>query len=274
LRQYVRTYAADRADGARIGVALSGGVDSCAVFAEMLDQRLRPVVVSYSPKTHESTDFKMARAAARKYGLEFREARISMKARTLEAGMRYVIKRGYHGKIEVECLVPMVVVLNVAARHMDILFTGDQADGYFNNSKSSVITLGVRKHTTSDVVDKIRRKYYEKDQACTGALHKLGTELGLENVVFPFRSRRIYNAFQGALWSEVNKPRTKEPIRIAYEEWFDTPDGFPTRPFPVNLHKGDSEFGDTMAAKLLALPKFSAYRSPMGLYNAVARGEV
>lgn len=259
----------------RVGIALSGGADSCSVFAEMLDQGLKPVVVSYSPATHESTDFKMARAASKKFGCEFHPARIRMDADVLEKGMRYVIKRGYHGKIEVECLVPMVVVLNVAAnRGIEVLFTGDQADGYFNNSKSSVITLGVRKHTDSKVVDEIRRKYYMNDQSCSEAVRKLGIELGLDDVVCPYRSRKIYAAFTGALWSEVNKPRLKEPIRIAYKDWFDVPEGFPTRPGPVNLHKGDSEFGDRMAATLLALPKFSQFRSPMGLYNAVHRGEV
>jgi Asparagine synthase len=264
----------------KIGIALSGGADSCSILAEMLSQKLKPIVVSYTPSTHESTDFKMARATAERFDLPFKTAIVNMDADRLEAGMRYVITRGYSGKIEVESLIPMVVVAYTAkAAGVEFLFTGDQADGYFNNSKSSVMPephgKGIRTHTDSAVVDEIRRVYYEKDASCSGAIRKLGIEFGLLDVVCPYRAHLIYDAFKGALWSDVNKPRLKEPIRLAYADWLDTDDaGIPTRPGPVNLHKGDSEFGDTLAATMLALPKFSSYRSPVGLYRAVARGEV
>lgn len=262
----------------KIGIALSGGADSCSILAEMLSQKLKPVVISYTPSTHESTDFKMARATAERFGLEFYAAPVVMSPDRLEAAMRYVITRGYSGKIEVESLIPMVVVCYTAkVRGVEFLYTGDQADGYFNNSKSSVMPephgKGIRIHTNSAVVDEIRRVYYEKDASCSNAIRRMGKELGLLDVMCPYRSHLIYDAFQGALWSDVNKPRLKEPIRLAWSEWLD-PRVIPTRPGPVNLHKSDSYFGDRFAATMLALPKFSAYRSPVGLYNAVARGEV
>jgi hypothetical protein len=263
----------------KIAIALSGGADSCSILAEMLSQRLNPTVISYTPSTHESTDFKMAMVAADRFGLEFVPAIVRMGANRLEAATRYVIARGYSGKIEVESLIPMVAVCYAAkAAGVEFMFTGDQADGYFNNSKSSVMPepggRGVRTHTDPSVVDEIRRVYYEKDSSCSGAIIKMGKEFGLLDVICPYRSHLIYDAFQGALWSDVNKPRLKEPIRLAYADWLDVDGRIPTRPGPVNLHKGDSEFGDTLAATLLALPKFSAYRSPVGLYRAIARGEV
>src|SRR5436305_6025074 len=132
----------------KIAVALSGGVDSSSLFIEMIVQGLKPIVVSYSPSTHESTDFKMAKAAAAKFDCPWYPARVKMNAANLERGMRYVIARGYHGKIQVESLVPMVTVLNVAANQAgaEYLFTGDHG-GYFANDRTSVITKRVRTQT-------------------------------------------------------------------------------------------------------------------------------
>lgn len=265
-------------------VALSGGVDSCTVLAALLAEGHKPLVVSYTPSTHESTDFRMARATAERLGLPFAEAHFPMTPGYLEACARKVIELGYTTKVQVECLVPMLYISEIAWQNRGrVLFTGDQADGFFalskwashNADRAAGIPRGertnVQQDTTPDRIDHLRQRYWDLDKSCSEGVRKLGALWGLE-VVVPYRDKEIHEAFLGSLWSEVNRPRAKEPLRLAFEEWLCD---IPTRKLPVNLHKGDSEFAVTMGKTLMAQPHLQGWwKTPTGLYAAMARGEV
>lgn len=264
----------------RTAVALSGGVDSCSVLASLLEAGREPTIISYTPSTHESTDFQMARETAINCGLPFVAAVADMSPEALEKRARYIIGFGFKTKLEVECLVPMTYVIEAAR---STLFTGDQADGYFINNnwmsrnfdRARGIPGYLRTHVKTDEdpwrIDRLRDIYYEEDRACCGALEHLGRVADL-SVVIPYRDTRIRDAFRGTLWSDVNLPRTKEPIKRAYEKvWVKY--GIGTRPEPVNLHRGDSYFAETMGKALMErLP--GPWRTPTGLYAAIARGDV
>jgi asparagine synthetase B (glutamine-hydrolysing) len=268
----------------KVAVALSGGVDSCSVLASLLAVGIKPLVVSYTPHTHESTDYTMAKSCAATLGLEFVRAEFPMTAGYLESCAREVIRLGYTTKVEVECLTPMWKVSETAWNNgARVLFTGDQADGFFSLSKwashnadrAAGVPRGERTNvqldTTPDRIDHLRNRYWALDKSCSGGVQKLGATWGLE-VVVPYRNLTIHQAFLGSLWSEVNKPRAKEPLRLAFEEWLCD---IPTRKLPVNLHKGDSEFAATMGKTLMAQPHLQgAWKTPTGLYAAMARGDV
>lgn len=270
--------------GLRVAVALSGGVDSCSILAALLANRMDPLVVSYTPAGRESTDFVMARDAAKKFDLDFAPAIVDMSPSALEDYARDIIDLGYHQKVQVECLAPLITIHRTAREAGAlVVFTGDQADGFFalskwashNADRAAGIPRGertnVQQDTTSDRIDYLRRRYWELDKSCSEGVKLLGRQRGVE-VVVPYRDEVIAKAFVGSLWSEVNKPRLKEPIRLAFEEWLCD---IPTRKLPVNLHKGDSEFAVTMGKTLLAQPHLQGpWKSPTGLYAAMARGEV
>lgn len=267
-----------------VAVALSGGVDSCSVLAAMLAKGINPVVISYTPDTHESTDFRMARATAERFGLEFVPAVVSMKPLDLEFYARTVIQLGYAGKVEVECLSPLVSICQTAAAaNVKVMFTGDQADGFFclskwashNADRAAGIPRGRRTNVQGDTnpkrIDYLRERYWRLDKSCSGGVQRIGEENEVR-IVVPYRDEKIREAFRGSLWSEVNKPRIKEPIRLAFEEELRS---IPTRRLPVNLHKGDSKFAQMMGAILLSQPHLQGpWRSTTGLYRAMARGEV
>ena len=83
IARVIRRCLLEQCDGykrRRIAVALSGGVDSCSVLAALVDQGAKPVCLSYTPDTHESTDFKMARQSAENLGLEFHAVPVFMEA--------------------------------------------------------------------------------------------------------------------------------------------------------------------------------------------------
>jgi asparagine synthetase B (glutamine-hydrolysing) len=268
--------------GHQVGVALSGGVDSSCVLAALLTVGHRPTVVSYTPSTTTSTDFTMAQEAAKALRLPFRGAIAVMSPEDLEMAARLVISYGYKGKVEVECLAPMVVVMRAAKEEgLEVLLTGDQADGYFANSKwashnmerSKGVPKGQRTNVQQDTdptrIDELRDRYYTLDKSCSQGVKRIGEEMGL-SVWTPFRDPTIREAFRGTTWQEVNRPIVKAPLHMAFK----LVDSLllPTRPLPVNLHKGDSYFAEEMGRILLA--RYPGYRSARGLYSAMARGEV
>jgi asparagine synthetase B (glutamine-hydrolysing) len=280
IRERMLAYCS-KAKGHRVVVALSGGVDSCACLAALLETGNVPIVVSYTPDTHESTDFQMARQTAENLGLEFYPAVVDMSSESLERAAREVLALGWKTKVQVESLVPMVFIAEeAAAAGATVLLTGDQSDGYFALSRGAQTFeaakyggLRVAQDTTSERIDRIRASYYDKDKSCSGAVRDVCETKGLK-AGFPFRDKLIYEAFLGTLWPEVNKPRVKEPIKQAFEEWFSA-DKIQIRKVQVNLHKGDSHFGDTFFATLAAQPHLQGnWASPRGLYAAMARGEV
>ncbi len=269
--------------GLTIGIALSGGVDSCSVLAALLDNGVSPHVISYTPSTHESTDYRYAKQTAARLSLPFHRAVANMEGVRLEYNARVLTKRGYKTKLEVECLSPMLEVLRVAwEMDIEFLFTGDQADGYYINNnwmarnydRARGIPGYLRKPVSDDKdtarIDDLRRIYYEEDRSCSGALQVLGKEMGIE-VRVPYRTMAMRQAFHGTHWRDVNTPRLKEPVWLAYSHHFNKT--FDVRDKPVNLHRGDSFFAVEMGQRLMQ--RFPGpWRTPTGLYAAMARGEV
>lgn len=263
-------------------IALSGGVDSCAVLAAMVDVDNPPVVVSYTPSTHESTDFQMARDTAKKCGLTFVPVVVDMSDESLEELVRTVIGTNYHSKVQVESLAPMVAISRIASQHGRTLFTGDQSDGYFclskwaahNHDRKMGVPYRERSRNVKDDtdparIDAIRKRYYEDDLSCSEGVRSVCALVGMDTR-FPFRHPDIRHAFTGTVWRDVNDPRIKEPVRQAFDHRFGEQIG--VRPVQVNLHKGDSYFGDRLSASMARA--FPGYLTPRGLYSAMWRGEV
>jgi len=287
IRKRMLAYAqviADSPHAESVCVALSGGVDSCACLAALMEVGLTPTVVSYTPHTHESTDFQMARASAENLGLEFFPAVVQMDHETLVEFARVVAELGYGSKVQMESLTPMVGISRVAAEAgVTALLTGDQSDGYFSLSRGASSGQGLKGElaahlfpgklstdTDSRRIDANRIAYYARDKSCSGAVAEVCELVGI-TAGFPFRDKKIYEAFLGSRWSEVNKPRIKEPIRQAWEGWF-TADRIITMTRNSNLHKGDSHYGDTFAA--IMHEAFPGFNSNVGLYRALVRGEI
>lgn len=279
---HARTFPTDQ----KTAIALSGGVDSCSVLAAMLEAGHRPLVISYTPDTHESTDFKMARQTADNLGLKFKPAIVSMDADDLENGVRTLVQQGFKTKLEAESLSPMLTILKIAkASKAKVMFTGDQSDGFFINNnwmarnydRSQGIPGYLRHHVKLDKdatrIDILRDIYWNEDRSCSNAIRFLG-DLAKVKVAVPYRSELIRDTFRGTHWTEINEPRLKEPIKLAFEDWF-TDDKILTRPMPVNLHRGDSNFASSLGTTLMSQPHLAGpWRTPTGLYAAMARGDI
>lgn len=268
-----------------VGIALSGGVDSCSLLAACLAVGVRPTVISYTPHTHESTDYQYARSNATLLGLPFHGVSVDVRPRSLEYLARFVIRLGYRTKMQVESLAPMVRIAEAAnSVGVQVLITGDQADGYYingnwisrNYDRAQGIPGPLRQHVKTDLnavrIDELRRIYWEEDRGNCAAVQAVCAEYSVSTAM-PYRTELVRKLFAGKHWREVNEPRLKEPAWQAFPELrTDTVNGIWTRKTPVNLHRGDSEFSETMGRTLLS--RFPQYKTPLGVYGGMARGEI
>jgi asparagine synthetase B (glutamine-hydrolysing) len=274
------------AKGKRVGLALSGGVDSCSILAACTLAGVEPVVLSYTPATHESTDYRYAADNAAMLGLPFLPVRVDMGPDNLERLARFVIMRGYRTKMQVESLAPMVAIAEVAHRHnIHYLLTGDQADGYYINSNWFSRNYDrahgvpgperhpVREDADAKRIDELRDLYWEEDRGNCEAVSRMLEDFSIMGVM-PYRNRKIAAAFRGKHWREVNLPRLKEPVWQAFEDCMSMTSGrdIAVRRVPVNLHRGDSRFADTLGKTLHT--KYPQYKTPLGVYGGIARGEI
>jgi asparagine synthetase B (glutamine-hydrolysing) len=269
-----------------VAIALSGGVDSCSVLAACLREDIQPTVISYTPDTHPSTDWEYANNNARMHALPFRTAMVDMSPESLYEMARKVIMMGYKTKMQVESLVPMLAIAHAArVADVEVLLTGDQADGYYingnwisrNYDRAQGVPGPLRKHVKEDKdterIDALRHLYWTEDRANTAAVAAICAEEGVR-AVMPYRSTKLYRVFLGTHWREVNEPRLKEPAWQAFPEMHTggRSGGIWVRKAPVNLHRGDSRFAETMGRELMAL-KPGPWKTPTGLYAAIAKGE-
>lgn len=267
-----------------VGIALSGGVDSCSLLAACLVVGVRPTVFSYTPSTHESTDFQYAEANAIALDLPFVPVYFPMDLKGLESAARQVIRLGYRSKMQVESLAPMTCIAKAADLNgINTLLTGDQADGYYINgnwiSRNYDRARGIpgpqRQHVKMDKdatrIDELRRIYWEEDRGNCAAVRHVCAEYRV-HAVMPYRTGRVRDLFRGLHWREVNEPRLKEPAWQAFWEMNRASSGIRVRKAPVNLHRGDSNFATVMGNTLLAA--YPQYKTPLGIYGGMARGEI
>jgi asparagine synthetase B (glutamine-hydrolysing) len=265
--------------GENFFVALSGGVDSTSILAACLELGIRPHVISLTPDSHESTDFKMARVTAQQTGCRFSQVLFPTRPDAVDAQVREVIGWGYEKKTQVECLTAMMPVVRCAAQQKNaVLLTGDQSDGYWALNRRSLRnvarSLGDKMNIDEAegefqqrIVDVFRERYWDNDQSMAEGIQVVGKRFGLR-VVVPYRDRAIYDAVAGSSLNEVNLPRNKEPIHRAFGGAMQ---GMRFRPVPVSIHKGDSQIEDIIDAAMRT--KNPGYRSAISLYRAIARGE-
>ncbi len=256
---------AGRVPAEPVAVFLSGGVDSASVLLSLLAAGREVVAYSFVLEGRVSTDFLLARRVARSLGVEFRSVILPGSLDGLEADLRFLVASGLRKKADVECGWPRWKALcAVQERH---LATGDGADGYFGVSRKAA----VRWAKDPAPMDQFRDEYLDApNRAQVGTLRGWAADRGV-TLWTPWWAREMRDAYRGTSWRDVNRPRQKEPVRRAFATEFS---GLPRLPPHTNLQLGDSGIAAHFERLLGTNLNRRGYRSVVGVYNAVARGEV
>lgn len=248
-----------------VAVLLSGGVDSTSVLLSLLHAGRQVVAYSFVMEGRVSQDFLLARRTARILGVGFRSVILSSSVERLIEDVRFLVASGLRSKADIECAWPRWHALNaVSERH---LATGDGADGYFGVSRKAC----VRWSKDPAPLDPFRDEYLDKpNRAQVATLRAWAAHRGV-TVWTPWWADSMREAYRGTSWADVNRSRQKEPVRRAFAAELAH---LPKLPPHVNLQLGDSGISAHFERLLGTVLNRRGYRSVVGVYNALARGEV
>lgn len=248
-----------RDSGKRAAVFLSGGVDSHSVLFALIELGVPVTAYSFTLDTHESRDFKIAKKTCETMHVPFVPVILSTDVAKLKKYVIYVVKKlGAYKKVDIECLWPMLSTLKQVEE--EFVITATSADSHFALSKKACMHY-------KDKVDYYRTIVFKK--ANTGQrLHMKSECAKLGKTYFtPYDTTRMCSELYGYTWDELNKPKQKNPIRIAFPDQFERCKVTQH----TNLQLGDSGIAKHFEKLLETDLNTRNYKSVIGVYNELAR---
>jgi asparagine synthetase B (glutamine-hydrolysing) len=250
--------------GDDVAVMLSGGLDSGALVLAAKAAGKRPVGYTFMLDGKLSTDFQRARAFAARAKIPHVPVLLPRNLDQVEADLRFLITElGCRGKAEIECTWPFLYAIPAVAEAG--IATGSCADGHFGVSKKAMIHY---RHNAA-LLDQFRAETFGKpNYAQVLTLTQLAARHG-KTIVAPYRDPDLLAAFRGTTWEQINRPKQKQPIIDAFPAMAQL-----SRIVPhTNLQLGDSGIAE-LFTRLLPTLGGHKWRSTVGIYNAIAKGEL
>ena len=244
-----------------VALLLSGGIDSAILLFALLESGKQVTCYSFMLDGKMSTDFTLARRNSREFGAEFIPVFLPRNISVLQAELVALARLGAKKKTDFECGWPMLhAYANVKER---VVFSGMGADGHFCLSKKGMLHY-------KDRIDTFRQMTFSNPGYAQQPLHRaLATRHGKE-AVLPYVSKEMQSVFAGLSWEQVNKPRQKQTILDAFPEQYRRIKVLPH----TNLQLGDSGIADHFRKLLSSNWNTGGWKSPVGIYNAVAAGRL
>jgi asparagine synthetase B (glutamine-hydrolysing) len=248
-----------------VAVMMSGGVDSCSVLFSLIESKKNITAYSFTLEGHESTDFKSSQIVCEHFGIKFVPIYLPTSLETLKKDVRHLIdNEGLRKKTEIECTWAMMYALNEVKE--DVVFTGHGADGHFGISKKAMINY----RQTVEKLDTFRINLFgNPNYAQKSTLEKMAKDLN-KKIIFPYLTQEMRDLFLGTSWESINKPKEKQPILDSFKEYFEQ---IKIRKH-TNFQLGDSKIAEGFTRLLETDLNNKNYKSVIGIYNAISRGEV
>jgi asparagine synthetase B (glutamine-hydrolysing) len=269
LAETWRSVLLERTSGdASCAVLLSHGVDSNAVLAALLRNCRKPAVVSFRRADTMSRDWRAARATARHHNLPFHDVVLPISPTRIERDVRFAIGLGFRGKADVECGNAWIhAVRAIAALGIKEVYSGYGVDKKFGLSKAAQMDAHNGKGDDADWLDEYRRENEKSQQLelVTAYAKTLGVDF-----IAPCRDERLMESVMGWSWNALNKPRQKEPLRDAFPEMKE----WNVANVHVNFNRGDSGIAEMYEVLLDGSLNVGGWKSPVGIYNAIAKGKL
>ena len=247
-----------------VALCLSAGMDSlsCGLAAEAVGKRVAAYTFILRGKP-EGTDAKLSRHHARVYGWPWQRVDLPNAVDTLMLDVVFLVTGlGLRKKTEIECVWPFLYLLPQIAE--SAVVAGTCADGYFGVSKKAMIH-----YRNLPTLDGFRRALFTNpDYAQVRVLSRVASHCG-KRMVLPYRAAKLLDVFAGTGWYDLNKPSQKQPLRDLYPEMRRVKIGN-----HLNYQCGDSGIGVHFAKLLRTELNAGKYRSVIGVYNSIARGQV
>lgn len=244
-----------------VAVLLSGGIDSASILFSLLEAGKNVTCYSFMLDGKMSTDFSLARRNAREFGAAFVSVILPRGTEQLKRDLITLSRLGAKKKTDFECGWPMLHAY--AAIKERVVFSGMGADGHFCLSKKGLLHYRNR-------IDVFRQMTFANPGYAQQPLHRAMASQHGKQAVLPYVSADMRAVFVGKSWDDVNRPRQKQPILDAFPEQYRRMKILPH----TNLQLGDSGIADHFRQLLATNWNTGGWKSPVGIYNAVAAGRL
>lgn len=245
-----------------VAISLSSGIDSASILFALLECNKKVHVYSFTLDDRESRDFKVARELANRYNLEFTPIILSTNIEKLKKDILTLHnKYGCITKTQYECSWPYLYLIPVIKER--VLATGIGADSHFVLSKKGIL------HYKDNPVE-FRKAYFSNHNR--GQLPQRTQMVDECNKILfePYFSEKMINYLLNSTWEECNKPYQKMPIRRAFPNEFAKMHIYQH----TNFQLGDSGISNLFEKLLNTDWNIYNYKSVVGIFNCVNRGEI
>ncbi len=256
---------------------LSGGMDSLALLAALVELGRRPFLATYRLADRPSADSAMAGAVAADYGLPLAELRLRVDAESVERLVRTVIGvLGTARKTAVECASPtLLLALELHRRGYGRVIAG--SGGIVEDNRSFVIALRAAGGTETPALRAYRRSQLlgtAGSGSATEAMWRAAAAAGV-TLVEPYSTEPLASTALSIPAAELNRPRQKGIALRAFPSFFGYPDRLRYWHRNCSLQSA-SGLREAFAAVLLDSPRLNArrHRAVRGVYGDLLAGRV
>lgn len=241
-----------------VAVSLSSGIDSMSVLYALLECNKTVVVYSFTLDDRESRDFREAKELANKLNLKFVPVFLPTDIETLKKDvLKLHEKYDCIKKTDYICSWPYLYLSPMVSE--SVLATGMAADGHFCISKKGVL------HYKDDIVT-FRKNYFSNPNRCQLPQRTKMAEENDVELFEPYLDTLMYEYLLNSSWDECNKPQQKMPIRRAFD--------YEHVHLHTNFQLGDSGINEHFEKLLLTDWNNKNYKSVVGIFNRINRGEI
>lgn len=245
-----------------VAISLSSGIDSASVLFALMECGKKIHVYSFTLNDRESRDFIIAKELANRYDLKFTPIILPTDIDKLK---KDVLTLHYNydcfKKTQYECSWPYLYVTPFIQER--VIATGMAADGHFVISKKGVL------HFKDNPVE-FRKAYFSNPDRCQLPQRtKMANECN--KILFePYLDKAMIEYLLYSTWEECNRPNQKMPIRRSFPTEFANMHVYPH----TNFQLGDSGISELFEKLLYTDWNIHNYKSVVGIFNSVNRGEI
>jgi len=221
-----------------VGLLLSGGTDSMCVMWSLLDLGVAVHAYTFHLEGNESKDCEAARRAASLYGVELTEVVIPHQTPVeLAADVAPLVKRmGSARKTHVECTWPFTWMAPAIEERQ--VFTGMSADDLWGSAAYMIIRFSKDRG-----VFEAHRREIMADETTGGwsFVRDEFTRAG-KSLMAPFRGHDVMEWFFQRDYSELNKPKQKNPAHDGFADYYSQAKGVYRRQSNLQVGSGIREY--------------------------------
>lgn len=245
-----------------VAVLLSGGLASHSVLYAAIELGKNVHAYTFHLGGVESTDLKKARETCKNNNILHTAIVLPKEIETLKADTLFLINDiGCRLKTDIECSFPIYHSLKQIKEKAILSALGD--DVYFGLTKRAAIHYS----QNLDKMNEYRNNRFEKAKNQLKLMQTIG-DIYDKELRTPYLEEELLEYFQSLTFEEINKPQKKQIIIDNFPELA----GY--KQYRHSFQLGDSGIAKHFEQLVNTDWNLRDYKTPTGIYNSIARGEI